>query len=62
MHDLRYALNNRKIKKEIGFEAKSTIEKAIVDLKKAFEKGLLPNSLYDEKYFNIKRFENLNLK
>ena len=52
----------RGIYKVIGFEAKSTIEKGIVDLKKAFEKGLLPNSLYDEKYFNIKRFESLNIK
>ena len=28
----------------------------------AFKKGLLPNSLNDEKYFNIKMMQSLNLK
>jgi len=32
-----------------------------LDLKKAFEGGKLPNSLQDEKYFNIKRMQSINL-
>ena len=32
------------------------------DLKLAFKKGLLPNSLTDEKYFNIKMMQSINLK
>ena len=57
-----YHISSEKIQKQLGFEPKNTIEDAVSDLKQAFEKGLLPNSLKDEKYFNIKRFENLNLK
>jgi len=57
-----YHISSEKIKNELGFIPNHTIEEAISDLKKALENGLLPNSLEDEKYFNIKRFENLNLK
>ena len=32
-----------------------------MDLKKAFENQLLPNSLNDEKYFNIKRMKSVQL-
>ena len=61
--DIRsYHISSEKIKNELGFKPKHTIKDAIIDLKKALENGLLPNSLDDEKYFNIKRFENLNLK
>ena len=46
----------------IGFESLNTISDAVNDLKLAFKKGLLPNSLTDEKYFNIKMMQTLNLK
>ena len=39
-----------------------SIEEAASDLKKAFEEGLLPNSLEDEKYFNIKVMNSIDLK
>ena len=39
-----------------------TISDAVKDLRSAFEKGLLPNSLTDEKYFNIKRMNNIKLE
>ena len=39
-----------------------TIEDAVIDLKNAFEKKLLPDSLENERYFNIKRMNNLGLK
>ena len=38
------------------------IDDAIIDLKTAFAKGLLPNSLKDKKYFNIKTMQKINLK
>jgi len=56
-----YHISSRKIKDELGFEAKHTIRQAVEDLCIAFDKGLLPNSLDDEMYFNIKRMQNLNL-
>jgi hypothetical protein len=33
----------------------------VEDLKKAFEEGLLPDSLQNERYFNIKRMQNIEL-
>ena len=52
---------HQKIQNELGFKAKHTIRDAVQDLCDAFDKGLLPNSLDDEMYFNIKRMNNLEL-
>ena len=57
-----YHISSKKIKKTLGFEPINTISDAVNDLKLAFKKGLLPNSLTDEKYFNIKMMQSLNLK
>ena len=56
-----YHISSNKIKTELGFVAKHTIRDAVEDLCTAFEKGLLPNSLDDQMYFNIKRMQNLEL-
>ena len=56
-----YHISSNKIKTELGFEAKHTIRDAVEDLCSAFEKNLLPNSLDDQMYFNIKRMQNLEL-
>ena len=56
-----YHISSQKIKDEIGFETTHTIQDAVEDLCDAFEKGLLPNSLENEMYFNIKRMQNLSL-
>ena len=56
-----YHISSEKIKKILSFDSKFTIKNAIGDLKVAFEKGLLPNSLTDEKYFNIKRMQSIKL-
>tara|TARA_B100000686_G_C16799216_1_gene984694 strand:- start:3637 stop:4617 length:981 start_codon:yes stop_codon:yes gene_type:complete len=57
-----YHISSKKIKKILGFETIKTISDAVNDLRSAFEKGLLPNSLTDEKYFNIKRMNSIQLK
>jgi len=57
-----YHISSKKIKKILGFNSVNTISDAINDLKLAFKKGLLPHSLTDEKYFNIKMMQSLNLK
>ena len=57
-----YHVSSEKIKKDLNFKAKRTIEDAVIDLKKSFELGLLPNSLNDEKFFNLKRMQSINLK
>ena len=56
-----YHISSKKIAEKIGFHTKYTIENAVRDLKVAFENGLLPNSFEDEKYFNIKRMNNIQL-
>uniref|UniRef100_UPI004048DE60 NAD-dependent epimerase/dehydratase family protein n=1 Tax=Algoriphagus sp. TaxID=1872435 RepID=UPI004048DE60 len=57
-----YHISSKKIADKLGFVATHTIAEAAEDLKQAFEKGLLQNSLDDEKYFNIKRMQNIELK
>ena len=56
-----YHISSKKIKTELGFEATHTIQDAVKDLCAAFDIGLLPNSLDNEMYFNIKRMQNLEL-
>ena len=57
-----YHVSSEKIKIQLGFKASRTIKDAIVGLKQAFDNGLLPNSIDDEKYFNIKRMNSVKMK
>lgn len=57
-----YHISSKKIAEKLGFVARHSIADASKDLKEAFETGLLPNSLSDEKYFNIKRMQSAELK
>ena len=56
-----YHISSNKIKTELGFVAKHTIKDAVEGLCEAFDKKLLPNSLEDQMYFNIKRMQNISL-
>ena len=56
-----YHISSQKIAKVLGFAPTHTIKDAIVDMKAALEVGLLPNSLTDDKYFNIKRMQSEKL-
>ena len=57
-----YHISSEKIEQKLGFKTEKTIEDAISDLKEAFEKKLLTDTLSNEKYFNIKRMNNIKLK
>ncbi len=57
-----YHISSEKIKKILNFEPRFKISDAVIDLRNAFEKKLLPNSLEDKKYFNIKTMKNIHLK
>ncbi|MEI6242170.1 MAG: SDR family oxidoreductase [Chlamydiota bacterium] len=57
-----YHVASEKIEKKLGFKSTHTVENAIEDLIHAFEKGALPNSLDDPKYFNIKTMKLMNLQ
>lgn len=49
-----YRITSDKIAAKLGFVAKRTIEDAVRDLCCAFRNGKLPDSLSDDKYYNVK--------
>ncbi len=49
-----YHISSEKIKRELGFEPKHTIEEAARDLVTAFEAGKIPDSMTDIRYYNVK--------
>lgn len=56
--DLRsYHISSEKIKRELGWAPKRTIQDAVRDLVGAFKAGKIPNSLTDPRYFNIKTMQ-----
>jgi nucleoside-diphosphate-sugar epimerase len=56
-----YHVSSQKIKNELGFEAKHTIEDAVLDLKKAFDEGKIPAPMDDIRYYNIKTMQTIKL-
>jgi nucleoside-diphosphate-sugar epimerase len=59
--DLRsYHISSAKIKRELGWEPKHTIQDAVCDLIRAFRAGQVPDSLTDPRYFNIKTMQAYN--
>jgi len=56
-----YHISSRKIANALGFRPKKSISQASADLKQALEQGRLPNSLTDERFFNIKRMQSIDL-
>lgn len=60
--DRSYHISSEKIKNELGFVPKHSIEEAVSDLKTEFDKGNIPNSLEDIRYFNVKLMNEISLK
>jgi nucleoside-diphosphate-sugar epimerase len=62
-NDMRsYHVSSEKIRRELGFAAKRTIEHAVTGLVEAFRRGLLPNSMNDARYYNIKLMQSARLR
>ena len=62
-NDLRsYRVSSELIKRELGFSAQYTVQDAVKGLVDAFEKGLVPDSMTDQRYYNIKVMQHLNIK
>jgi nucleoside-diphosphate-sugar epimerase len=60
--DLRsYHISSDKIRKELGFVPKHTIEDAVRDLKRAFDAGEVPAAMDDPRYYNIKLMQAVTL-
>jgi len=56
-----YRVSSKKIKKELGFEAKRTVEDAIGDLVSAYNSGLIPKPFDNERYYNIQTMKTYRL-
>jgi nucleoside-diphosphate-sugar epimerase len=54
-----YHINSDKIRRTLGFSPRHTIENAVEELCAAFRDRLLPNSMDDDKYFNVQRLKRL---
>jgi nucleoside-diphosphate-sugar epimerase len=57
-----YHISSDKIRRELGYVPQHTIEDAARDLVDAFKAGLIPNSMSDIRYYNIKTMQALQLK
>lgn len=56
-----YHISSEKIRRELGFEPKYTIQAAVQDLKQAFQAGLVTDPLTNPLYSNIKLMQSVAL-
>lgn len=57
-----YHVSSERIKRDLGFTARRTLEDAVCDLRNAFVNQLVPNSMSDDRYYNIRRMQRLRLQ
>jgi len=57
-----YHINSDKIRRELGFSTRYSVNDAVKDLARAFSVGLLPNSFDDDNYFNVRKLQKLAVK
>ncbi len=54
-----YHINSDKVRKVLGFQPQFAVDDAVRELCAAFRDGLLPESMTDDRYFNVKRLQRL---
>jgi nucleoside-diphosphate-sugar epimerase len=54
-----YHINSDKIRRVLGYAPTRSVEDAVRDLCRAFKGGRLPDSLDDDRYFNVRRMKML---
>ena len=58
--DIRsYHINSDKIKRVLGYAPRHTIEDAVRELCRAFLSNKLPNSMEDDRYYNVRLLKRL---
>ena len=57
-----YHISSDKIKRDLGFVPKHTIEDAVRDLVNAFHQGIIHNSMESSDYYNVKKMSAISLK
>ena len=61
--DLRsYHISSERIKQDLGFVPQHSIDGAVQDLVAAFNSGKIPNSMTDDRYYNIKTMQKIGLR
>jgi nucleoside-diphosphate-sugar epimerase len=62
-NDLRsYHISSEKIRRELGYLPKRTIEDAVRDLCRAFAEGRVPDPENDARYYNVKTIQRAGLR
>lgn len=56
-----YRISAERVRRDLGFVPKRTIEDASRDLVAAFEAGRVPNSMTDDRYYNIRTMKQLQI-
>jgi nucleoside-diphosphate-sugar epimerase len=58
--DIRsYHINSDKIRRALGYVPRHTIEDAVRELAQAFLAGKIPNSMQDDRYYNVRLLKKL---
>lgn len=57
-----YPASSDRLRRELGFKPRHTIEDAVRDLAAAFRNGKIPDSFDDPRYFNIKMMQRVGLE
>jgi nucleoside-diphosphate-sugar epimerase len=57
-----YHISSERIRRELDFVPTHSVEDAVRDLHGAFRAGKIPNAMSDDRYYNIKRMQRLQLK
>lgn len=57
-----YHISSSKIRRELGFVPRHTIEDAVRDIAEAFLANRIPDPMSDRRYYNIKTMQALNLR
>ena len=57
-----YHISSEKIRRQLGFEPRRTIEDAVAGLCRAFKRGLIPDAMTDTRYYNVKTMQAQGLR
>jgi nucleoside-diphosphate-sugar epimerase len=57
-----YHISSGKIRRELGFTPRHSVQEAIRDLTEAFQSGKVPNAMTERRYYNIKTMQAIKLK
>jgi nucleoside-diphosphate-sugar epimerase len=57
-----YHISSERIRRDLGFVARRSLDDAIRDLSTAFQTGKVPNAMDDMRYYNVKTMQALKLK